>query len=74
MAKKLTPTMKATLDSLDVAVWRSPYDLQVSIGTLDALVVRKLAEVKAGLGSIASPRTSVKYRLTAAGVAARDVS
>lgn len=42
---------------------RSPYELQESIATLDALVAMGLAVREAGLGSTFDPRTGLKYRL-----------
>lgn len=44
--------------------WQSSYALQVGRNTLDALVRKGLVQVKSGLGSLFSPSTAIKYRLT----------
>ena len=60
---KLTVAQEAAMKKLTTE-WQSPFDLQTGCNTLDALVRRGLVERKAGLGSLFSPATSIKYRLT----------
>ena len=48
---------------MDKVGGQSPYDLQESIATLDALVRMGLARCTRGAGAIFDPRTGLKYSL-----------
>lgn len=71
---KLTPQQSKALARLSRTEWESAYSSQSTLRTLDALSARGLVEVCRDLGSMFSPRTHTRYRLTEAGVAARAVS
>ena len=49
----------------------SSYDLGVSLSTMYALYHRGLVKYNSGLGSIWSPRTSIDWYITEAGVEKR---
>lgn len=61
---KLSTTQLAAYTKLSPMVWKTAYDIQVSMATLDALVRKGWAESKGhgSLGSSYSPRTTVYYR------------
>lgn len=71
---KLTPKQHDVLERLIAAGGRSSYDLRATLGTLCALERRGLVSARRGLGSIAMPRTSIKWMVTKAGRAALAVS
>ncbi len=59
---KLTPTQLSAYTKLSPMVWKSAYDLRVSLATLDALVRKGWAESKVTTGYMFSPRTNIYYR------------
>lgn len=61
--RKLSPTMERALEKLQ-PWWMSAYKLDERIPTLDALVVRGLAERKQRTGRIFAPSVSTEYCLS----------
>lgn len=58
---KLTNTQEIVLNKLDDK-WRSAYDLQCSLATLNKLVKLGLAETEKDLGSLFMPRVCKHFR------------
>lgn len=59
---KLSPSQQKALAALSDVEWKSAYDIQVSISTLDSLVKKKLATRKIEQGHMFSPRTAIMFR------------
>lgn len=62
MRPKLTSAQQVAYERLSTTEWKSAYDLQSSIVTLNCLVMKGYAESKSGLGSMVFPRTSIEFR------------
>lgn len=58
---ELTSAQMAVLNKMEVGIGYSAYSLQCSLSTLNALVRRNLVSSHYGLGSMAFPRTSIKF-------------
>lgn len=59
---RLSKAQCRALDKLDVEEWKSAYELNESISTLDALVRRNFAEKKTEPGYMFSRRVHTLYR------------
>jgi hypothetical protein len=61
---KLSPAQEIAYKKLSPRLWLTPYALQTSRATLDALVNKGLAEKRGAgkLGAMAFPRTVIEYR------------
>lgn len=59
---KLTLTQLSAHLKLSPMFWKTAYDLQVSLATLNALVRKGWAESKVTNGYMFSPRTCIYYR------------
>lgn len=59
---KLTPIQERALAKLDESEGRSAYDIQESLGTLNALSLKGLVRAhRSGLGSLYSPRVGITW-------------
>lgn len=69
MKTKLTKAQKAALLKLTLE-GQSAYELRTSLKVLQALADKGLAKIHHEVGSIAMPRTCIKFWLSPAGMAA----
>jgi hypothetical protein len=60
---KLSSAQSKALEKFQDGEWKTAYDTQSRITTLDALSDKGLLERECRLGYIFSPRTSIFYRL-----------
>jgi len=66
---KLTQPQRDAMFALSCADgWMSSYTLRCGLNTLESLVNRGLVARKTGPGSIYSPQTCIKFKLTKNGV------
>jgi len=61
--EKLTKAQQDALSRLSDTEWRSAYDLQCSLSTLNALVSKGEAIKRHNLGSSFSPRTCIEFKI-----------
>ena len=59
---KLTPTQQIVLDKLSTTEWKCAYDIKCSLGTLNALINKKLVKSRHGAGAFSSPRTGIEFK------------
>ena len=67
---KLTPRQRTHLEILKFGDWMSSYGAGLNMGTLASLERRGLVRAARGVGSIFSPQTAIKWKITDAGKAA----
>ncbi len=60
---KLSKAQSEALRKFQDGEWKTAYDVQCSLSTLDALTNKGLLEKKMRLGSFFCPRTNIDYRL-----------
>ncbi|MCK5020170.1 MAG: hypothetical protein KAS32_24240 [Candidatus Peribacteraceae bacterium] len=60
---KLSKTQQEVLSKLSKTEWKSAYDLRCGLNTLQSLATKGLVKSKSGLGSMAFPRTNIKFKL-----------
>lgn len=60
--KKLSPRQKEALEKLSETEWQSPYDLQVSLATLNSLYRKGLVERQLDWRAEFAPRNETKFR------------
>lgn len=64
---KLSDSQLKALRKLRGHKGQSSYELQINRRTLESLVARELAYRECGIGSIWSPETNIRYRLSVVG-------
>lgn len=70
MAEKLSEAQRRALAKMEEGGAWSSYEARAGLGTMNSLARRGYATKSQGLGSMAFPRTSIKFRITDAGRAA----
>ena len=59
---KLSKAQEAALEKLSETEWKSAYDVDCSLATLNALVTKGYARSKHTVGSMAFPRNSILFK------------